>query len=946
MKLLGANPEPAVTGVEKLPGKSNYFIGNDPEKWRTNVPHYARVAYEEVYPGIDLVFYGKQQQLEFDFVVSPGTDPAAIGLDFGGVEELALNEGGDLLLRTEAGEALLRAPDIYQEIDGSRVAVKGGYDVRGESQIAFQVASYDPAKPLIIDPVLVYSLFLGGSGSTGFGITVDAEGNAYIAGTAPPTLITTPGAFQDTILGHRDAYVQKLNPAGDSLIYSTFLGGTDGDGIGGIALDGDGNTYVTGTTDSLDFPTTPNAVQRTFAGGIGDSFVAKLNAEGTELLYSTYLGGSDSEVGLDIAVDADGNAHVTGRTQSEDFPLANAIQTVLTNQSAYIRILDPVGETLLFSTYLGGGSESQISGTGIAVDIFGNAYVTGITGAITSGFPTTPGAFMTDFVGGDTGFDLNAVFVTKMNPTGDGLIYSTFLGPGSDLVASHIALDDSGRAYLTGATHSENFPLVDPIRDSHDAGQLPDPFIAVLNSAGSELLFSTYFGGRSSNLSDFESGNSIAVDTLGNFYVAGVGQRTNFPITHELFTFTATWGAFVAKISLGPLETRPVGLEFPDQPVSTSSDVQNITVTNTSAAPVIITSVAVGQGYDETSNCNGTLGAGQACTVSVTFIPAETGIQTGKLTISIGSDGTYTVPLSGTGVSPVLFVSPSLVFFGDQDVETTSSPRTITVTNTGMGALTILGVAVSGDYDETDDCGSTLAPDGSCTATVTFTPTGPGTRAGAITFTSDDPNSPHTVSLSGTGVGSGSATGVSLNTSQTTVTISAGQTATYTLSLQAMNGFEGQVMLSCSGAPQAAACYVSPSSVSINGTTGATATVTVETTARAILLPLLGPESGLPWLPWLLTMALLGSLAARMRRITQPSVFGLRRAWVSLPAMLLFVALWTSCGSGGPALGGGTTPLPGGGGGTTGTPAGTSTITVTATSGAMTRTLPLTLTVN
>jgi hypothetical protein len=298
MKLVGANPAPKISGVDELPGKSNYFIGNDPKKWRTNVPTYAKVNYQRVYPGVDLVYHGTQGKLEYDFVVAPGADPGVIRLSFEGADRLELDSQGDLVLRTAAGELRQHKPVVYQEVAGARHAVSGSYVLRGQRQAGFEIARYDASQPLIIDPVLSYSTYLGGDNfDEGLGIAVDSAGNAYGAGfTGSTNFPTTTGAFQTTLGGGRNAFVTKLNPTGSTLVYSTYLGGSLFDEGLGIAVDATGSAYVTGDTQSSNFPTTPGAFQTIFGGGFSDAFLTKLHPTGTApLVYSTYLGGSSSE---------------------------------------------------------------------------------------------------------------------------------------------------------------------------------------------------------------------------------------------------------------------------------------------------------------------------------------------------------------------------------------------------------------------------------------------------------------------------------------------------------------------------------------------------------------------------------------------------------------------------------------------------------------------------
>src|SRR5207247_1970406 len=396
MTFIGANPEPSVVGAEELPGKANYFIGSDPVKWRTDVPTYAKVRYKNVYPGIDLIYYGNQRQLEYDFVVSPGADPRRIRLGFHGADKLEVDAQGDLVLHTATGVIRQRKPVIYQEVEGLRRECRGGYGLEGARRVGFRVTAYDAHRPLVIDPALFYSTYLGGSDSDeGFAIAVDTAGTAYVTGrTFSIDFPTTQGAFQTTLVGfHGVVFVTKLNPTGSGLVYSTYLGGAIADRAQAIAVDIAGNAYVTGLTFSKDFPTTPGAFQSTpipLAGN--NAFVTKLNPTGSALVYSTYLGGNNDDQGLGIAVDAAGNAYVAGQTRSSTFPTTpGAFQRFegggLYEPDAFVTKLNPLGSALVYSTYLGGISSDQA--TGIALDAAGNAYVTGDGNTVTSA--TTPG---------------------------------------------------------------------------------------------------------------------------------------------------------------------------------------------------------------------------------------------------------------------------------------------------------------------------------------------------------------------------------------------------------------------------------------------------------------------------------------------------------------------------------------------------------------------------
>ncbi|HEV8644748.1 MAG TPA: SBBP repeat-containing protein [Burkholderiales bacterium] len=515
MAIVGAAPAPLVSGLDELSGKANYFIGNDPAKWRTNVSTYAKVHYREVYPGIDLVYYGNQRQLEYDFIVAPGADPGYIVLSFQGADRLEVKAEGELVLHLAGRAVRQKKPVIHQEIDGVRREIAGGYVLQGANQVGFEVAAYDRSRPLIIDPVVLsYSTYLGGSDREGgSGIAVDVDGNAYVTGqTSSLNFPTTAGAFQTSAGADctpqfpcLNAFVTKLNPTGSALIYSTYVGGSSTNSAGGVAVDSDGNAYVMGTTGSIDFPTTIGAFQPIHGGGY-DAFVTKLNSTGSALLYSTYLGGNGyGDWGHGIAVDVDGNAYVTGETMSNNFPTTpGAFQTVIGGggscgspespspcNDAFVTKLNPAGSALVYSTYLGGRPGEW--GNGIAVDASGSAYVTGWTSSYTD-FPTTVGAFQM------TGNSWDA-FVTKLHPTGSSLIYSTHLGGSDDGRAGSgggygsgkeqgygIAVDVDGNAYVTGETTSIDFPTTaGAFQPAFGGGRIDggDAFVAKLNPTGS-----------------------------------------------------------------------------------------------------------------------------------------------------------------------------------------------------------------------------------------------------------------------------------------------------------------------------------------------------------------------------------------------------------------------------------------------------------------------------
>ena len=553
MKFVGANAEPQVLGVDELPGKSNYFIGNDPTKWRTNVPSYAKVKYMGVYPGVDLVYYGNQQHLEYDFVVAPGADPTAIKLALEGVRQMRVDARGDLVLRTSGRDVRWQEPIIYQEIDGVRRKVAAGYVVKARRQVGIRVGAYDPSRPLIIDPILDYSTYLGGSDNdVGLSIAVDGAGSAYVTGTTSSTdFPTTEAAVQTTNAGDNDVFVTKLDATGSALVYSTYLGGSVGDpSLGlhgtdegyGIAVDGAGCAYVTGHTLSGDFPTTALAFQTTNAGSYSDAFVTKLNATGSALVYSTYLGGSFADIALGIAVDGAGSAYVTGATNSTDFPTTiGAFQTTsdsTSNGDGFVTKLNANGTALIYSTYLS-GSGYEVS-FGIAVDGVGSGYVTGYTNS--TDFPTTAGAYQTSYAG------ITDVFVTKLDPTGSALVYSTYLGGSNGEYAYEIAIDLGGSAYVTGQTFSTDFPTTAGAVRTTYAGGVCDAFVTKLSPIGSALVYSTYLGGSAGDLT-----RGIAVDGAGSAYLTGLTESLDFPTTIGALQTTHGGGAgdaFMTRLDL------------------------------------------------------------------------------------------------------------------------------------------------------------------------------------------------------------------------------------------------------------------------------------------------------------------------------------------------------------------------------------------------------------
>jgi len=492
MKLLAASPSAEMNGSKALLGKAHYFLGNNPKQWRTNVPTYQEVRQKNIYPGIDLIYYGKERQLEYDFVVAPEADPSTIVLAFEGTDGLDIDAQGNLLLSIPAGTVRLQKPVIYQETKGVKKSIDGGYILKSDkNQVAFQIASYDRELPLIIDPVLSYSTYLGGSNwDQAAHVKVDNAGNAYVVGrTRSSNFPTTGGVFQASLAGDMDVFVAKLNPTGTGLIYSTYIGGSSFDAVIGMTLDTTGNVYLTGTTNSANFPTTAGAFQAGYAGGPHDGFVTKLGPSGSTLVYSTYLGGTQEDQAYAIAVDGAGNAYVTGNAQANFPATAGAFSTAFLSGDAeiYVTKLNPTGTGLLYSTAIPGAHPATDSGQAIVVDATGNAYVSGTTRTAIG----TPGAFQTTYGGGING----DAFVLKLNPAGSALLYATNLGGSGPDGASSLAIDAVGNAYVCGGTESANFPTTTGALQTTFAGGVgvpADAIVTKLNPTGSALVYSTY----------------------------------------------------------------------------------------------------------------------------------------------------------------------------------------------------------------------------------------------------------------------------------------------------------------------------------------------------------------------------------------------------------------------------------------------------------------------
>lgn len=712
-----SNPTPEVQGEERLPGHSNYLIGNDPQKWFTDVPHYARVRYREVFPGVDVLYYIRNQQLEYDFIVQPGKNPDSVRIAVEGAEAITQGASGGLTLRTAAGPVRLHKPVAYQQGRYEEREVACDYVVDGD-EVRFALGGYDRSKPLRIDPVLSYSAvldadlraivvdatgnsylagstpatnfpitagvvqsqsggawdaliakldptgsdilyatYLGGDAyDTADGIALDSNGNVIVAGSTSSADFPVSRAFQSTLLGERDAFVSKLDPTGAQLLYSSYLGGSGPDWATGIAVDTNGRVLVTGETDSSNFPTTNGAFQQAYGGGDADAFIAKLDVTksgSASRLFSTYLGGSAEDSGSGIAVDSAGFALVTGSTRSTDFPASKGFQpscaSCAIEWDAFVTKLNFDGTALVYSTFLGGSGRDV--GESIAVDAAHNAYIAGETQS--RNFPTTPGAFQTSLRGTGDGF------VTKLNALGSGLVYSSYLGGSEYDKSTGIAVDTVGNAFVTGFSYSTDFPTVNPLQgygggfcEDGWGGYYPcgDAFVAQMNASGSASIFSTQLGGGAD-----DSAAAIAVDTVGNAYVAGAAGDA-FPVTPNAFRMTGA--GFVARIS----------------PVSVGSEATTTTLTSS------INPSEKGQPVTFTAAVNP-----QEATGVMTF--SDGGADIGSVGVTAGGLATFThTGLSAGSHSLVAQYWGDARFAGSRSAVFTQLARGITLTAGETGA--------------------------------------------------------------------------------------------------------------------------------------------------------------------------------------------------------------------------------------------------------------------
>jgi hypothetical protein len=1006
LRLVGAAQTSTVIGEDPQPGKVNYFFGNNPAKWRTNVPTYARVRCKNVYPGIDLVYYGSHHELEYDFEISPGADPNKIQFEVKGARQIRIDGQGNLVLQTGSGELRFKSPIIYQEAQDQRIAVDGRYRLRDSAHVTFRVSHYERNKALVIDPVLVYSTYLGGSGNDQpRGIAVDSAGDVYIAGFTDS--VDFPGATLGSLpAAATHVFVAKLDATGSHLVYADYLGGNSQDYGYALALDSANDVYVTGSTASSDFPVV-NPFQGTYPGAF-NTFLSKISPDGSALLYSTYLGGNGSDIPSGIAVDSSGDMILGGYTSSTNFPVANAYQpTVSPNQGGmygdygFLTKFTPDGSSLIYSTYLGGNSNVPLNcgGTpcwpqpvsavnGMALDAAGNAYAAGITN--TYNFPVTSGAYLTTdstqlnstvgfvskfnesgalqystyfyessglltninaiatdasgaaYVTGiaisDGSFPLTSTsicdpavygwgcgyaFVTKFDPTGSTLSYSTFLGPNNYASPAALLVDANNDAYVLASTSSNSFGTINAI-ESFNSGN--DFLLTEIDPSGTSELWATYLGG---NLDD--NAAAIASDSKGNLYVTGFTSSTDFPATQGAFQNTSAGNtdAVVLKISSASapaIAMNPASLQYALQQVGSASAPQQVLLRNMGSAPLSISSTLAVGDFSETDDCGTSVPAAGTCQLSVTFIPTAAGPRTGSISIKDDAAGSpHVIPLSGDAFTgAVAGVAPTSLTFPNVPRGSSSAPLTASLSSTGTATLHITSIQVTGDYSQTNNCGSILAAGSSCTISLIFAPTTSGSRGGTLTVNDDADTNPQTIPLVGTG------SDFSLSAAPSSVTVKSGTTATYVLTVSSVGGsFPSAIALACSGLPAKAACTLSPNSVMPTGNQG-TSTLTITTTSTSAQLLPLQPTSR----QWIYALWLqLPGFGLFGLMLTGPGRRPRKLRCLILPAVVASLMLMSACA-------GGTGIVRQGG---SGTPPGSYTITVTGTANSVQHSLALIL---
>jgi len=992
LDFLGARKDVKPEGVEKTGAVLSYFRGK-PEEWKTGLPAYSRIIYRDLWPGIDLAYKGDMDKLKYEFIVHPGADPSIIRLAYRGAEKVALTAEGRLEVKTPVGGFEDDVPIAYQEVDGKRTGVPVTYsleDVVGRQNslsisspgtnpeagpesrahvYGFEVDGYDRSLTLVLDPaVLVYCGYIGGASDQDFGydIAVDGSGNAYITGPTSSDESSFPvNAGPDlTFNSGADAFVAKVDPTGTGFVYCGYIGGSDDDQGWGIAVDDSGNAYVTGPTFSTEatFPVTVGP-DLTHNGG-RDVFVAKVNSSGTGLIYCGYIGSSANDGAGGIAIDASGNAYITGNSESMQATFPAKVGPDLTynggNSDAFVAKVDSSGTGLVYCGYIGGSSHDN--GCMIAVDSSGNAYVTGMTSSNQATFPVVVGPDLTYNGEGD-------VYVAKVNSTGTGFVYCGYIGGEDSESYSVIAVDDSGNAYVSGLTMSTQttFPVTVGPDLTHN-GWL-DAFVAKVDSSGTGLVYCGYIGG-----SEVESGAFLAVDKSGNAYISGItsSDESTFPVVDGPdLTYNGGWqDAFVAKVDSsgtaliycgyigGAGDDMGYGITVDD---SGNAYVTGNTHSDQSTFPVFV-------GPDLTLN-----GANDAFVAKVGAIPgppitsllpdsADAG-DPGFLLSVIGEEFVDGAMVRWDGSArPTTFVSEFEVDATIDAADLVAGKIVyVTVRNPNGGISNALPFTIDNPLPSLASVSPTYVTGGG--AAFTLTVLGSNFVPNSVVRWND--NSRTTTYISGTelqgailssdiaaggeaqvtvlnpapagGVSSAivlPVSGFTLGSSPTSATVTAGQSATYTIQLTPQNGsFDASVSFNCTGLPSKCTASFSPTSAT-PGAASVTTTLTLTTKAAssAASATLLGRSGFGPPALWLLAIGLTMLLGNVIRKRVP---WRLNRRWLAACALVCLIILISGCSAGG----GDDNPY-------TGTPKGTHQISVQGTSGNMTVPMVVTLIVN
>jgi hypothetical protein len=799
LRLLGASKNPHVAGEGPQPGRVNYFLGNDPAKWRRNIPTYDQVRYKNIYPGIDLLYYGNHRQLEYDFAIAPGAEPERIQFEISGASDVHIDADGSLILTTGIGELQFQTPTVYQESKGQRLRVEGGYVVRDPTHVGFQVAKYDRNSALLIDPVLVYSTYLGGSSDDQLsGIAVDTAGSIYVAGSTDSTdFPLTPLGTLST--GNTHVLIAKLDATGSNLIYADYLGGNSQDYGYALALDSANNLYVTGGTASSDFPVV-NPFQGTYLGGF-DAFLSKISPDGSSLLYSTYFGAGGSNLPSSLAIDSTGEMVIAGYTSSTTFPVVNAYQpSVSANQGGlfgnygFLTKFAADGLSLVYSTYLAGSSNVPFNcgGTpcwpepssivnGMVLDTLGNAYVTGTTN--TYNFPVTQGSYLTS---DSTQGNGSVGFLSKFSTSGN-LQYSTYFydatGVGTNPTA--IAVDRSGSAYITGAALSfGTFPITTTaICDPGVYGfACNSAFVTKFDATAATLLYSTFLGPNNNALPQ-----AIVLDGSNDAYIMGYTGGGLFSTVNGLENYSS--GNDILLVELDP-----------------------------AASTQLFATYLGGSGNDQPAPAGMVLDAGgnlyiAGTTDSTDFPVTQHGFQSG-----LGGKTDGFILKIAPDSSPAVTFSPSSLQYASQMIGTSSQPQTVVVRNIGSAPLSISSITTSGDFSQTDNCETSLSAAGSCTLSITFTPNAAGSRNGTIVIADDAAGAPHSISLSGSANGpvvnlspaglSFPTTPVGTATAAQTLTLANTGNMVLTISSIQVSGDYGQTNNCPASLPAASSCLI------------------------------------------------------------------------------------------------------------------------------------------